>query len=200
MEAIGQLTGGIAHDFNNMLQGVMGALELARRRLEEGRTNDTTRLMVAANDAAGQAAGLTQRLLAFARRQQLDPRPVDADALVRGVSDLLRRTVGPAITLNLHLCGDGWAVLCDPSELEGTVLNLCINARDAMPDGGDLTITTREALVTADDLQANEDVHQGVMSRSASRIPVSVCRRRCWITCWSRSLRRSLRVRAQGLG
>ncbi|WP_431271120.1 PAS domain S-box protein [Dankookia sp. P2] len=136
MEAIGQLTGGIAHDFNNMLQGVIGGLHMVRLRLAEGRTADVARYTDAACDAAGRAAGLTRRLLAFARRQKLEPRPIDTDALIRGMEDLVRRSVGPAIALKFRLHNGSLPVLCDPSELESAVLNLCINARDAMASGG----------------------------------------------------------------
>ena len=161
MEAIGQLTGGIAHDFNNMLQGVGGGLDMARRRLDEGRSGDTLRYMTAARDAAGRAAGLTRRLLAFARRQRLEPKPVDADALISGMADLVRRTVGPGITLDLVLHDGKWPVLCDPSELEGAVLNLCINARDAMPKGGRLTITTEEVHLSEAELRRADDPPPG---------------------------------------
>jgi PAS domain S-box-containing protein len=161
MEAIGQLTGGIAHDFNNMLQGVSGALVMAQRRLAEGRMPDVTRYMQAAGDAATRAAGLTRRLLAFARRQRLDPRPIDADALIAGMGDLLRRTMGPSITVELDLRDGAGQVLCDPSELEGAVLNLCINPRDAMPQGGRLTIATSDLRLTAADIALYEGATAG---------------------------------------
>jgi PAS domain S-box-containing protein len=143
MEAIGQLTGGIAHDFNNMLQGVSGGLDMARRRMAAGRLEEAARYLDAARDATGRAAGLTRRLLAFARRQELDPRPVELPALVRGMADMIRRTMGPGIALDLDLDGAEGCVLCDPNELESALLNLCINARDAMPGGGRLVIGTR---------------------------------------------------------
>jgi PAS domain S-box-containing protein len=143
LEAVGQLTGGIAHDFNNMLQGVTGGLDMARRRVEQGRGADAVRYLEAAQDAAQRAAALTRRLLAFARRQRLDPRLLDPAALVQGMSDLIRRTMGPSITVELELDqARGSSVLCDPSELEGALLNLCINARDAMAEGGRLVIGT----------------------------------------------------------
>ncbi|WP_237215260.1 hybrid sensor histidine kinase/response regulator, partial [Falsiroseomonas oryziterrae] len=159
LEAIGHLTGGIAHDFNNMLQGVTGGLDMARRRIEAGRLEDAARYLDAARDAAGRAAGLTRRLLAFARRQTLDPRPLDPDVLVRNMAEMLRRTMGPAITLELDL-QDGF-VTCDPNELESALLNLCINARDAMPEGGRLVISTRERSLSAADLAASPDVSPG---------------------------------------
>jgi PAS domain S-box-containing protein len=161
MEAIGQLTGGIAHDFNNMLQGVTGALDLAGRRLDEGRAGEAARYMVAARDAAGRAAGLTRRLLAFARRQRLDPRPVDADALIAGMADLLRRTVGPQVSLELVLRDGVGRLLRDPGELENAVLNLCINARDAMPEGGRLTIGTEDVDLAPGDLAPHEGAAPG---------------------------------------
>ncbi|WP_052214265.1 PAS domain S-box protein [Belnapia sp. F-4-1] len=156
MEAIGQLTGGIAHDFNNMLQGVTGALEMARRRMDDGRTADAARYMLAARDAAGRAASLTRRLLAFARRQRLDPKPLKPEALAAGMADMLRRMVGPAIALDLRLEDGAGAVLCDPNELESAILNLCINARDAMPEGGSLTIASRGARLGAAALRPDE--------------------------------------------
>ena len=161
MEAIGQLTGGIAHDFNNMLQGVVGGLDMARRRLEEGRAPDVARYTAAARDAAIRAAGLTRRLLAFARRQQLRPVPLDSDALVRGMEDLLRRSVGPAVAMDFQLRDGAGHVLCDPSELESTVLNLCINARDAMPGGGQLTVATDDVRLSATDIAPHESAEPG---------------------------------------
>ena len=161
MEAIGQLTGGIAHDFNNMLQGVSGALAMAQRRLAEGRVPDVTRYMQAAGDAATRAAGLTRRLLAFARRQRLDPRPINVDALIGGMGDLLRRTIGPLIILELELRAGAGEVVCDPSELESAVLNLCINARDAMPQGGRLIIAVEDRHLSATDLQRSDDPPPG---------------------------------------
>jgi len=160
MEAIGQLTGGIAHDFNNMLQGVTGALEMAGRRLEQGRSNDVLHYITAAQKAAKRAAGLTRRLLTFARPQQLEPRPVEPNVLVAGMSELLRRTMGPTIALQLPLRAAG-VVLCDANELESAVLNLCINARDAMPDGGSLTIASRERRLDASDLRPDEEAGPG---------------------------------------
>ena len=149
MEAVGQLTGGLAHDFNNMLQGVAGGLDMARRRAGEGRVADALRFLGTARTAVDRAAGLTRRLLAFARRQRLEPKPVDPDALVAGMADLVRRTVGPAVRLELRLRDGRAPVLCDPSELESALLNLCINARDAMPDGGRLTIGTEDVRLSA---------------------------------------------------
>jgi signal transduction histidine kinase len=161
MEAVGQLTGGIAHDFNNMLQGIGGSLDVARRRAAEGRIADVLRYLDPARQAVDRAAGLTRRLLAFARRQRLEPQPVDPDALVAGMADLVRRTVGPAIRLEL-LLRDGQArVLCDPGELESALLNLCINARDAMPEGGRLTISTEDVRLSAADLVGQQGAAPG---------------------------------------
>ena len=161
MEAVGQLTGGIAHDFNNMLQGVAGGLEMARRRVAEGRDDEARRYLDAARGAVDRAAGLTRRLLAFARRQRLEPKPVEADALVAGMADLVRRTAGPGVEVQLRLCNGAWSVLCDANELESAVLNLCINARDAMPDGGQLRIATREARVSAAEAAGQEGAAAG---------------------------------------
>ena len=145
MEAVGQLTGGIAHDFNNLLTGITGALELLSRRVAAGRFNEVPRFVEIAATSANRAAALTQRLLAFARRQPLDPRAVDANALVAGMEDLLARTLGPGVALDLELSPGLWGTLCDPNQLENALLNLAINARDAMPGGGRLLIRTENA-------------------------------------------------------
>ena len=162
MEAVGQLTGGIAHDFNNLLTGVIGALELLQRRLGEGRLGDLDRYVEVAASSAARAATLTQRLLAFARRQPLDPRPVEANRLIGGMEELLRRTLGPSIDLELDLADGLWPILCDPNQLENAILNLAINARDAMPDGGRLSIETANIrLDTADAAALGGEVRAG---------------------------------------
>jgi PAS domain S-box-containing protein len=153
MEAVGQLTGGIAHDFNNLLTGIVGSLDLLQTRLNQGRTDNVARYIDAATTSANRAAALTHRLLAFARRQPLIPKSVDANQLVVSLEDLLRRTIGEAIDLEIVASDDLWCTLCDPNQLESALLNLAINARDAMPDGGKLTIVTANARldsVTAD--------------------------------------------------
>ncbi|MFC0386004.1 PAS domain-containing protein [Muricoccus vinaceus] len=142
MEAVGQLTGGLAHDFNNLLTGITGSLELLSTRVAQGRLKDVDRYVNAAQGAAKRAAALTHRLLAFSRRQTLDPKPTDVNRLVSGMVDLVRRTVGPEITVEVAEAGGLWATLVDPPQLESALLNLCINARDAMPDGGRVTIET----------------------------------------------------------
>ncbi|WP_159993177.1 PAS domain S-box protein [Roseomonas sp. 18066] len=142
MEAVGQLTGGIAHDFNNLLTGITGSLELLTRRLAQGRHAEIPRYADAARGAAQRAAALTHRLLAFSRRQTLDPRPTDANRLVAGMEELIRRTIGPSIALQITATPGVWTVLVDPPQLENALLNLCINARDAMPQGGRLEIAT----------------------------------------------------------
>jgi PAS domain S-box-containing protein len=161
MEAIGQLTGGIAHDFNNLLTGIIGSLDLVRRRMASNNTGDIPRLMDAASAAALRAAALTHRLLAFGRRQSLDTRPNDVNRIVGGVEDLLQRTMGERIELVCKLAGDLWTASTDANQLESALLNLAINARDAMPDGGRLTIET--ANVQLDDAYASlhEDVQPG---------------------------------------
>ncbi|KAA9011080.1 PAS domain S-box protein [Sphingobium limneticum] len=140
MEAVGQLTGGLAHDFNNLLAGISGSLELMGLRIDQGRLTEIDKYMVAAQGAAKRAAALTHRLLAFSRRQTLDPRPTDVDALIKGMTDLIQRTVGPAIAIETVSEPALWSALVDNSQLENALLNLCINARDAMPDGGRILI------------------------------------------------------------
>ncbi|WP_280526053.1 PAS domain-containing protein [Methylobacterium soli] len=142
MEAVGQLTGGLAHDFNNLLAGISGSLELMQTRMSQGRLKDIDRYMSAAQGASKRAAALTHRLLAFSRRQTLDPKPTDVNALVNGIEDLIRRTVGPAVEVEVVGASGLWPALVDPPQLENALLNLCINARDAMPDGGRITIET----------------------------------------------------------
>ncbi len=142
MEAVGQLTGGIAHDFNNLLQGITGSLELVRTRATQGRTAEFDRYIETAMGSANRAATLTHRLLAFSRRQTLDPMPTDTNALIDGMADLFRRTVGPGIQLETSFVAEPWPTLCDPNQLESALLNLVVNARDAMPDGGHLLIET----------------------------------------------------------
>ncbi len=145
MEAIGQLTGGIAHDFNNILTGIVGSLELMQRRIAAGRMAEIGRYVDAAITSANRAAALTHRLLAFARRQSLDPKPVDANHLIVSMEDLLRRTLGENITIKTALEPALWQAFSDGNQLESALLNLIINSRDAMPDGGKLTIATRNA-------------------------------------------------------
>ena len=147
MEAVGQMTGGLAHDFNNLLTGITGSLELMRTRLAQGRINELERYITAALGAAFRAANLTHRLLAFARRQTLDPKPTDANRLVVSMSEFVQRTIGPAVTLEIAPAVGLWPTFCDTNQLENAILNLCINARDAMPDGGRLTIETTNAWI-----------------------------------------------------
>ncbi len=142
MEAIGQLTGGLAHDFNNMLTGVLGALDLIQRRVANGQVNELGRYVDAATTSANRAAALTHRLLAFARRQSLDATPVDVNLLVQSMEDMLRRTMAEHISFETRLQSDPWLAYTDAHQLENALLNLVINARDAMPDGGQLTIQT----------------------------------------------------------
>ncbi|MEA2771989.1 MAG: hypothetical protein QOD93_4951 [Acetobacteraceae bacterium] len=147
MEAVGQLTGGLAHDFNNLLAGISGSLELMKKRIAEGRLTEIDHYVAAAAGAASRAAALTHRLLAFARRQTLDSKPISPNGLVTDMVELIQRTIGPAIRLKIVLAPSLKLILCDPHQLENTLLNLCINARDAMPDGGQLTIETADVVV-----------------------------------------------------
>ena len=145
MESIGQLTGGIAHDFNNMLAIVIGSLDLAKRRIEDGDRERLERCIANAHEGAERAAALTARLLAFSRQQPLAPLVLDVNKLVAGMSELLRRTMGEQYMVETVLAGGLWRTFADPSQLENAVLNLVVNARDAMPDGGNVTIETANA-------------------------------------------------------
>ncbi|RKH45748.1 PAS domain-containing hybrid sensor histidine kinase/response regulator [Corallococcus sicarius] len=149
MEAVGQLTGGIAHDFNNLLQGIVGSLGLLQKRLHQGRISELERFITSAMSSSQRAAALTHRLLAFSRSQPLDPKPVKVNPLVASMEDLLRRTLGEQMQLELALAGGLWLTRCDPNQLETAVLNLVINARDAMPGGGKLTVETCNAHLDA---------------------------------------------------
>jgi PAS domain S-box-containing protein len=142
MEAVGQLTGGIAHDFNNLLAGISGSLQMLETRIAQGRLDAVPRYIDAAHGATKRAAALTQRLLAFSRRQTLDPKPTNLNRLITDMEELVRRTTGPNIEVEVVGAVGLWPVLIDQNQLENALLNLCINARDAMPDGGRLTIET----------------------------------------------------------
>ena len=154
MEAVGQLTGGLAHDFNNLLTGVSGGLELIGRRLEQGRTNEIRRYLDMAQSGITRAAALTHRLLAFSRRQTLDPKPSDINEVIANLAEFLRRSVGPEIKIRIDSGADLWTTLLDPNQFENALINLCINARDAMPRGGEITIETANRTLCAD--QARE--------------------------------------------
>jgi PAS domain S-box-containing protein len=161
MEAVGQLTGGIAHDFNNLLAGIVGSLDLMRMRIAQGRTGELDRYLDGAMNSANRAASLTHRLLAFSRRQPLAPRPVDANELIGSVEELLRRTTGPSIQIDLGLEAGLWATLCDANQLENAILNLVINARDAMPDGGRVRIETANIYLEERDIVATDEERPG---------------------------------------
>jgi PAS domain S-box-containing protein len=159
MEAVGQLTGGVAHDFNNLLTVMSGNIETLKRRLPAD--SRLHRLVDAALRGAERAATLTHRLLAFSRRQPLDPKPVEPNRLVAGMSDLLRRTLGEAIAIETVVGAGTWRIRCDPNQLESAILNLAVNARDAMPDGGKLTIETANAYIDAAYAAAQGDMTPG---------------------------------------
>ena len=142
MEAVGQLTGGLAHDFNNLIAGISGSLEMMGIRLQQGRVSDLDRYITGASGAARRAAGLTQRLLAFSRRQTLDPKVTNINVLVNGMLELIHRSVGPEISVETVSATGLWSNFVDAGQLENALLNLCINARDAMPNGGKITIDT----------------------------------------------------------
>jgi len=142
MEAVGQLTGGLAHDFNNLLAAISGSLEMIRMRAAQGRAADVNRYVETALASTNRATALTHRLLAFSRRQTLDPRTADLNMLIGGMTELYRDMVGPSIEITTELADALWPTLCDPNQLDSALLNLVINARDAMPDGGRLWIRT----------------------------------------------------------
>ena len=163
MEALGQLTGGLAHDFNNMLTGIIGNLELLQTRVFQGRISEIERYIVAAQDSAQRAAALTHRLLAFARRQPLDTKPSDINRIVLGMEDMLRRTLGERVERQTMLTGDLWPALTDVIQFENAILNLTINARDAMSEGGRLTIETRNTQLDVDHAHRHKDAEAGHM-------------------------------------
>ncbi|RBJ82314.1 PAS domain S-box protein [Pseudomonas sp. MWU12-2534b] len=161
MEAVGQLTGGIAHDFNNMLTGIIGSLDLMQRYIDNGRSDEIGRFTEAAMSSAKRAASLTHRLLAFSRRQSLDRRPLDPNQLVRSLHELFNHTKGEHIQLQMQLADDVWPVNTDASQLENALLNLVINARDAMPHGGLLLIETANSYLDGSDISTLEPVKAG---------------------------------------
>lgn len=149
MEAVGQLAGGIAHDFNNLLAGLVGNLQLMRRRLDQGVIDDLPRYVAAAESITSKAAAMTQRLLAFSRRQTLAPAPLEVKAQIQAMHELITRTVGPAIHVRTVFAADPCTTLCDPNQFDSALLNLAVNARDAMPDGGELTLAAKRTHLTA---------------------------------------------------
>ena len=160
LEAVGQLTGGVAHDFNNMLSIIIGNLELAEMKLRKGGV-DIVRHIDGAMDGARRGATLTQRLLAFARKQPLAPVITDVNGVVSGMSELLRRALGEHVEIECVLAGGLWRTCIDPGQLESAVVNLAVNARDAMPAGGKLTIETMNTHLDERYAEANPDVAAG---------------------------------------
>ncbi|WP_201188614.1 response regulator [Pseudomonas fluorescens] len=161
MEAVGQLTGGIAHDFNNMLTGIIGSLELLRRRLARGRIDDLDSLIDLGVTSANRAAGLTHRLLAFSRRQSLDSKPVEMNDLVKSMGELLQRSIDESIHLDMQLSPQLWVAEADRNQLESALLNLVINARDAMPDGGRLVVRTSNRHLDREFTEAHSNLEPG---------------------------------------
>jgi PAS domain S-box-containing protein len=161
MEAVGQLTGGLAHDFNNLLAGVVGNLQLMRVRLNQGNTGSLARYINAAESIVDRAAALTHRLLAFSRRQTLDPKVTNINQLVASMRELIQRTVGPSVQIHTVLAHDAWNSRCDAHQLESALLNLAINARDAMPNGGHLTIETTNSVLYQSSDASQEGVSPG---------------------------------------
>jgi PAS domain S-box-containing protein len=183
MEAVGCLAGGIAHDFNNLLMVIMGGLELVQRRVADGRYDGLEQLTSAAMTSAQRGADLIRRLLDFARPQKLAPEEVDTDALLLGMEDLLRRTLGPMVALEMVIPSAVWPAVCDPNQLENAVLNLAINARDAMPDGGRLIVETSnvrlddaDARAMSGDLLPGDYVAIAVIDTGAGMEPEVVAR------------------------
>jgi hypothetical protein len=179
MEAIGKLTGGIAHDFNNLLTGIIGSLDIIGRRMAAGRLDEVPRFMDAASSSAQRAGALTHRLLSFARRQSLDIRPNDINRLVASMEDLLHRTLGERIELDCLLSANLWTALTDANQVESAVLNLALNARDAMPDGGRLTIETTNIHLDESYTSRQDDVDSGdyvvvAISDTGSGMPADV--------------------------
>jgi PAS domain S-box-containing protein len=160
MEAVGQLTGGIAHDFNNLLTVISGNIETVQRRLNRSDPG-LYRYLDAAFRAVERASTLTHRLLAYSRRQPLEPKPVELNRLIMGMSDLLGRTIGAHITIETVLAGGLWQVSADPNQVENAILNLAVNARDAMPDGGKLTLETANTYLDEDYARINAEVIPG---------------------------------------
>jgi signal transduction histidine kinase len=182
MEAVGQLTGGIAHDFNNMLTGIIGSLELLRRRLARGRTDDLDSLIDLGVTSANRAAGLTHRLLAFSRRQSLDSKAVQMNALVQSMGELLQRSLNESIQLDMRLNDNLWVAEADPNQLESALLNLVINARDAMPDGGKLVVETSNQVLKREFTEAYNNLEPGdyvmlSVTDNGSGMPQSVINR-----------------------
>jgi PAS domain S-box-containing protein len=169
MEALGQLTGGIAHDFNNLLTGIIGALDLTKRRIAAGRLDDLDRFMDAASTSASRAAALTHRLLAFARRQSLDPKAVDVNRLLSSIEELLRRTLGEQARVTIVPFDSLWQTLVDANQLENALLNLAINARDAMPKGGELALAT----ANVDRIEAGASGEEGLVVGDHVMVSVS---------------------------
>jgi PAS domain S-box-containing protein len=181
MEAVGQLTGGIAHDFNNLLSGVTGGLDLIQRQIDQGRTGDLRRYLEAAQNAARRAGALTQRLLAYSRQQTLNPRPTNINHLVADMDELVRHSVGPDTDIRVQSSPDLWTTFVDPHQLENALLNLCINARDAMPNRGVLTIKTANhhfdgEAASACDLPAGQYVSLSVTDTGVGMSPDTIRR------------------------
>ena len=182
LEAVGRLTGGIAHDFNNLLTAILGTVHLLERHLGAGADERSRRLLSAARDAVGRGAKLNASLLAFARRQPLKREALDVNALVSGFEPLLARALGDAVTLKLRLAGQLPACQADAAQLEAALLNLAINARDAMADGGEVELVTRTAWLTEEDLRNNDDAHPGpyaelILSDTGTGMPAEVMHR-----------------------
>ncbi len=181
MEAVGQLTGGLAHDFNNLLMGVSGALELINRRVEQGRSGEIGRYLEMAEAGVSRAAGLTHRLLAFSRRQTLDPKPTDIGEVIANLEEFLQRSVGPETDVQIGRVDALWPILLDRNQFENALLNLCINARDAMPGGGRIAIEAEnraldEEAARESDLEPGDYVRVTVTDTGTGMSPETIAR------------------------
>ena len=198
MEAIGQLTGGIAHDFNNLLGVVIGNLQLLERSVSE--TPTLARKVHTAMRAAVRGADLTRRLLAFARRQILDPVVVDANRQLSGLTELMQRTLGESVEVHMVQAHDLWHTRVDAGQFENAILNLAINARDAMPEGGRLTVRTRTSISIRFSAATTRRSSRASSCRSASATPASASSPTCSSACSSRSSRPRSPGSGSGLG
>jgi signal transduction histidine kinase len=195
MEAVGQLTGGIAHDFNNLLLVITGNLELLEQQLDG---NEHKVLLKEAQDAAILGSKLADRLLTFARRRQMDAQIIPLNDHVVGITDMLRRTLGEQVMLSTSLTRNVWAIRADPNQFQSAIVNMAVNARDAMPQGSKLVIETRNIVLDADHADFHPELQPGQYVQLSISVTGLACRRRFATACSSRSSRLKRRVAARG--